>query len=70
MYGALFLLHKMKRMVILTGNRLNPTFSQEVSNLFMDLVELLFAYMVLTMILDWCIWVEQINLMFYVSFRW
>ena len=56
-------------MVILTSTTLNKTFFQEVSNLFIDLNKLLFAYAVLLMIPDWHIWVQQINLMFYVSFR-
>ena len=41
--GALFLLDKKKRMVILTGSRQNPTFFQEVSSLFVDLIKLLFS---------------------------
>ena len=43
MQSALFYIDKKKIMAILTGSRLNPTFSQEVSNLFMDLTKLLFA---------------------------
>ena len=60
-------------MVVLTETRLNPTFFQEASNLFKDLIKLLFAHgyiAVLMMISDWCIWIKQINLVFYVSFRW
>ena len=56
-------------MVILTVSRLNLTFLQEVSNLLMDLIKFLFAKIVLTMILDQYIWVKQVNLIFYVSFK-
>ena len=61
-----------KTMLVLTGARFigTPTFFQEVCNLCVDLIEVLFDYFVLTMIQNWHIWVNQVNLVFDVYFRW
>ena len=57
-YRVPFLLDKKKRMVALDGTRLNPTFFQEASNLFVDLTKSLFTLLLLIIIPDQHIWVK------------